>query len=92
MPDCDIRCVKPRLDYHPIAMMNAYWDQPSVALSGTCPTTALANCAQAKIDAASKVRNVQRTYRDLMTAQQPWVQSLSTRIAGLHLTISTVRV
>jgi hypothetical protein len=48
----------------------------------------LAECAQAKIDAASKVKDVQRAYRNLATAQQTWVQSLRTRIARLDLTIA----
>ena len=48
----------------------------------------LADCAQAKIDAAAKVGNVQRAYRDLTTAQQAWVQSLRTRIARLDLIIA----
>lgn len=48
-------------------------------------------CAQAKIDASARIREVGIAYRALQEAQQKWVQSLRAQIVRLDLQIASPR-
>lgn len=50
--------------------------------------TIVARCAEAKIEAATRVTQVEAAYRELRAAQQARIQSLRTQIAKLDLQIS----
>jgi hypothetical protein len=49
----------------------------------------LARCAEAKIEAADRVSDVQQAYGELHAAQQAWVRSLRTQIARLDQKITS---
>jgi hypothetical protein len=51
----------------------------------------LARCAEAKVEVAARVSEVQSPYRGLCRVQENWARSLRTRIAKLDLQIAAQR-